>query len=85
MAARMKIFKLLQELRGFADVTNRQPPPRSPGLFLAQLRALGSQEGLRKRKLNITIGDQEHLDTPHRVKINHLKRDPDTSATLPPL
>src|SRR5690242_237890 len=38
MAAKVRIMKLLQEMRGLADITHRRPAPRQPGLFLIQLR-----------------------------------------------
>jgi hypothetical protein len=38
MAAKVKMLTLLQEMRGFAQIANRHPSPRSPGLFLAEFR-----------------------------------------------
>ena len=77
MAAKVKMLKLLQEIRGFAAIANRRPPPRSPGLLLMQIRALGIHDSLRRRKLNITIDRQSSLDIPHPVRIHHVKQSSD--------
>jgi hypothetical protein len=52
MATRMKMLTLLQEIPGFARISDRRPPPRSPGLFLAQLHSQGRYASLRRRRLN---------------------------------
>ena len=83
MAAKVKMLTLLQEIRGLAQITNRRPPPRSPGLFFTQLRAQGTHEAWRKRRLNITIDQPNHPDIPHQVRIHHVKQGPDPAATLP--
>lgn len=83
MAAKVKMLTLLQGIRGFAQITNRRPPPRSPGLFLAQIRSQGSPEAWRKRKLNITIDQPGHPDIPHQVRIHHVKQGSDPAATRP--
>ena len=83
MAAKVKMLKLLQEIRGFAQIANRRPPPRSPGLFLTQMRSQGIHDNWRKRKLSITIDKPKDPDIPHQVKINHLKQSPDSASTLP--
>ena len=83
MASKVRMFKLLQEIRGFAEIAIRHPAARSPGLFLAQIRSQGIHESLRRRRLNITIGDPDHSEIPHRVKINHVKQRPDTTVRLP--
>lgn len=84
MAAKVKMLKLLQEMRGFAAITRRLPPPRSPGLLLMQVRALGINNSLRKRKLSITIGTQSSVDIPHPVRIHHVKQSSDAVGTAPP-
>ena len=73
MAAKVRMLKLLQEIRGFAEIANRRPPPRSPTLVLTQIRAQGVHESMRRRKLSVAFDRQPQLDTPHRVKINHLR------------
>ena len=73
MAAKIKVMKLLQEMRGFADITNRRPQPRTPGLFLLQMRShlLHATGPKDKRTINIDI--QARPDMPHPIKIKHLK------------
>ncbi|MGO8928960.1 MAG: hypothetical protein ACLQU3_18990 [Limisphaerales bacterium] len=83
MAARVKMLTLLQEIRGFAQVSNRRPPPRSPGLFLAQLRSQGDHAILRRRRLNITIDPPNQSDIPLQVKIHHVKQSPDPATPAP--
>jgi hypothetical protein len=84
MAAKIKMLKLLQEMRGFANVTNRRPPPRPPGLLLAQMRSQVVQASLVRRRLSIAMDKQDHPALPHPVKINHIRQDPDPAATPPP-
>jgi hypothetical protein len=80
MAAKVKMLKLLQEIRGFAEISNRRPPPRSPTLVLTQIRAHGMHESLRRRKLSVTFAKPPQPDMPHQVKINHLRPDPQPAA-----
>ena len=77
MATKVKMLKLLQEIRGFAQISNRRPPPRSPGLFLAQMRSHIFQAAPPRRKLSIRIDNQLPLDIPHQVKINHVRQSPE--------
>jgi hypothetical protein len=83
MAAKIRMLKLLQEIRGFADIANRRPPPRSPGLVLTQIRSHVIQATLPRRKLSVKMDVQNRLDIPHPVKINYVKQDPAQVATLP--
>ena len=80
MAAKMKMLKLLQEIRAFAELTNRRPQPRFPGLFMTQIRSHALQGALPRRKLSIRIDTQTRLDAPYQVKINHVKPSPDLAA-----
>jgi hypothetical protein len=73
MAARMKLMKLMQEFRGFADITNRHPQPKQPGLFLMQLRFHLLQTTSARRKRSITIEMLEQPDIPYPVHIQHLQ------------
>ena len=83
MATKVKMLKLLQEGRSFAEFSNRRPPPRTPGLFVMQLRGQGFHDSLRRRKLSIAIDTATHTETPHRVRINHLKSKPDAGVRAP--
>jgi len=71
MAAKVRLMKLLQEIRGLAEITARRPQPRSPGLFLIQLRShlLRTTQPLRKR---ISVETEDQPDVPAPVKITHL-------------
>ena len=73
MAAKIRIMKLLQELRGMADVTHRRPPPRQPGLFLIQLRSHVLQNRQPRAKQVILIDMQDRLDIADPVKIKHIQ------------
>ena len=83
MAAKIRMLKLLQEIRGFAEIVNRCPPPRLPGLLFMQMRSHVIQATLPRRRLKITTDVQDRPDTPHPVKINHVKQDPAPAATPP--
>ena len=83
MAAKVKMFKLLQEISGFAQIANRRPSPRSPALFLAQFRSQATRESVRRRKLSISIDEPNPPDIPYQVKIHHVKQNPDSAAMLP--
>ena len=83
MAAKINMLTLLQEFRGFAQIANRSPAARSPGLFLAQFRSEGMLIPLRKRKLSITINEPNQSDIPLQVRIQHVKHAPDSAAMVP--
>ena len=85
MAAKMKVLKLLMEIRGFAAVTNRSPQPRVPAVALTQLRSSLAHTPLPKRRLSITIDTQSPAEMPDQVKITHLKQSPGPAATPPAL
>lgn len=70
MATKMKVMKLLQETSGLAEVTNRRPPSRTPGLFLVQMRARLLHSGVLKEKRTINIDMHALPEAP--VKIKHL-------------
>ena len=73
MAAKIRLLKLLQEIRGFAEIANRRPHPRQPGLFLMQLRAHVFNTSQSGYKRMISIDMQDLPDIPHPVKITHLE------------
>jgi hypothetical protein len=83
MAAKIQMLKLLQEIRGFAEVSNRRPQSRSPGLWLTHIRTHMLQGVVPKRRLSIRIDPQERTDVPYRVKINHLKQGPGQVSMRP--
>jgi hypothetical protein len=65
-------MKLLQEIRGFAEMSQRRPQPRKPGLFLIQLRSHVLRTTTARKKQTIAVDMLEHPDIPHPVKITHL-------------
>jgi hypothetical protein len=77
------MLKLLQEIRGFAEIARRVPMPRLPGLTMMQTRSHVTQAALPKRKLTVQMDVKDRLDIPHPVKINHVKHHPAPGATLP--
>ena len=83
MAAKIQVLKLLQEIRGFAELSNRHPQPRSPGLFLTQIRSHMLQGAVLKRRLSIRIDTPDRTNVPDRVKINHVKQGPDPLTMRP--
>ena len=72
MAAKIRIMKMLQELRGLAEVTHRRPPPRQPGLFLIQLRSHVQTKQPKTRQV-ISVDMQDRREVAHPVKITHLQ------------
>jgi hypothetical protein len=73
MATKVRIMKMLQEIRGFAQITSRRPPAKVPGLFLVQLRSNAARTNLYRKKVIITVDLKDPPDIPHPVKITHLK------------
>jgi len=66
------MLKLLQEIRGFAEMANRRPPPRATGLVLMQLRSHLTQTRLPPRRRSIVVDVKDLADIPHPIKITHL-------------
>lgn len=83
MATRMKMLKLLQEMRGFAELTNRRRIARDPALFTMQLRSHVLRATNTRRKHTILINMQEPHDIPHAVKIVHLVEKAGAAAVAP--
>jgi hypothetical protein len=83
MAARVKMLKLLQEMRSLAEITNRRPPGRAPAVFLMQLRSHLAHTTSATRRRSISIDNQSLPDIPHPVKITHLRTAPVGATALP--
>ncbi len=80
MATRMKMLKLIEEMRGFDDFANRRAPARpQPGLLALPLRMPFQKGAPPKRKRVIAIRMQGALDIPHEVKVTVL---PQVTASL---
>ena len=73
MAMKIKMLKLLTEYRGYAQVTNRRPMPRPPGLFLMQLREHLTETTAQKRKLVVTGENHAVAETPLQIKIHYVR------------
>lgn len=73
MANKARLMKFLQEVRGYAQVTNRRPAPRPSVLYLMQLRARNEQTSPPKRRLIVVSEAHENANTPLPIKITHLK------------
>lgn len=72
MATKMKLLKMLQEVKGMAQITNRRPAPRPPLLYLMQLRSQGAQTNTPRRRVAI---EAAAIPAPMTIKINHVKPD----------
>lgn len=75
MATKIRLMKLLQEVRGYAQITNRRPAPRQPTLYLMQLRERSGQVQSPKRRLSVTTDIKDAANTPLPIKIHHVKVD----------
>lgn len=73
MATKIKVLKMLQEVKGYAQITNRRPAPRPPLLYLMQLRAHPAPAGLPKHRLTIETDAKAFVNGPLPIKINHIK------------
>jgi hypothetical protein len=72
MAAKIKIMKMLQEIRGHADITERRPAPRQPGLFLIQLRSHVVESRQPRVRQVIAVEVQDRFEIPRPVRIKHV-------------
>src|SRR5258708_11902476 len=85
MATKIKLMKMLQEVRGLAQITSRRPPRKLPGLFLLQMRDHVARATGPRRTMIIPIDLQEAPDIPHPVKITHLEVVDTQPATVQPV
>ena len=83
MAAKVRVSKLLQEIRGFAAIAYRRPPPRSAALLLAQMRPTVIQAVLPRRRLSVTTVQHDGFDIPRPVKISYVKAETALAASPP--
>jgi len=73
MATKIKVLKMLQEVSGYAQITNRRPTPRPPFLYLMQLRALPAPPDRPRQRLTIETDARAFANGPLPIKINHVK------------
>jgi hypothetical protein len=71
MATRINMMKLLQEVRGLAELTSRRPFSRPPVPLILQFRAQGRKLLARQAKRNIQVQMLNKPDIPQPVKIIH--------------
>ena len=75
MATKIKLMRLLQEVHGHAQITNRRPAPRQTTLYLMQLRERSAEVHSPKRRLAVTTDSNENANTPLPIKIHHVQTD----------
>ena len=72
MATKVKLMTLVQQVRGYAEITNRRPAPRPPMLYLMELREQAASHQAPKRKLIVaTAANSDNVALP--IKITHVK------------
>ena len=72
MAKKFKLARFLQEIHGYAEVTNRRPSPPPPWIFLMQLRQQQAQFSSRPQARAIPTAWQEGPDVALPIRIHHL-------------
>lgn len=72
MATKDKLMRLLQEVRGLAEINRRHPAPKSSPLFLVQLRSHLNSNSRPRYRLSISMDARETAHFPQPVKITHL-------------
>ncbi len=83
MATKVKLMKLLQEMRGLNELSRRVPGHTSSPLYLLQLRSHLAETTQSKRRLIITVDLKDAVTIPHPVRINHIQ--PASAEGVPPL
>lgn len=73
MATKIKLMKLLQEMRGFSEMGRRPSAHRPSTLYLLQLRSHLTETSRSKRRLIVAVDLRDTLNIPHPVKINYIK------------
>jgi hypothetical protein len=72
MATKAILMKLIEESRGYEQITNRRPIPRPIFLYLMQLRASAAHAQPVKQRLTIRTDWSDDTNAPLPVKINHI-------------
>jgi hypothetical protein len=75
MATKDKFMRLIQEVRGLAEIRRHQPAPKHSPLYLVQLRSHLNATSRPKTRLIINADLKEIPSFPDPVKITHLKAD----------
>lgn len=69
MAEKLQLLKLLQEIRGFAEVGNRADELRQLAHFSVNLRAAGQPTSLPVRRFLIPVRHEQHPSGPTEIPI----------------
>ncbi len=69
MAQKLQLLRLLQEIRGFADVGNRSPEPRTLLQATIDLRSAHQAATLPMRRFSIPVTQEYHPEGPTQVAI----------------
>jgi len=72
MANKASLMKMIQVIRGYAEITNRRPAPRPPVLYLMALRE--QQPAYPSKPQRLTTVWENVSDAPLPIKITHVKR-----------
>jgi hypothetical protein len=83
MATRINMMKLLHEMHGLAQITNRRPAPRPSGPLALQIRPL-DRRAAAKRRRTIRVDMQDPPDIPNPVAIKHVSRPAVSAARVSP-
>src|SRR4051812_123787 len=70
MATKIKIMKMLQEIRGFSELGHKQPGPKPSTLFLMQVRTRKAEMHRTRQQIDIAFDLQDIATLPTPVKIN---------------
>ena len=73
MATKIKLMKLLQEMRGFSEFGRRATTSRPSNLYLWQLRSHLTETSRSKRRLIVTVDMKDNTNIPHPVKIKYIE------------
>lgn len=68
MATKMNMLKLLQEMRGFSEMSRLQPLPKPSALYLMQLRTREASRAKRRLEIAFDLQDIATLPTPVLIK-----------------
>ena len=78
MAMKLQIMKFVEEIRGYAEITDRRPTPRPAVLCLIDLNSQAQEISVPKRRLAVSVDLELDPNNPDPVKITYVR--PDTLA-----
>ncbi len=67
------MLKLLQEVQGHANFTNKRQQPRPTGMMLLPLRSFRARAGSVPKRKTLTVMMRDLPDIPAPVAITHLR------------